>query len=104
MRAIDADKLIRQLCLVSPDCDEFGRGVATGISAAIQKTADTPTLTLDDLRLKGEWNTCSPYDDLIFEWECSICGRCVESEEDYMPFNFCPNCGADMRGGGEEGE
>lgn len=54
---------------------------------------------LDDLRPKGEWNCRSPYDDLIFEWECSVCGDRFADEEDYMPYKFCPNCGAKMDGG-----
>ena len=65
---------------------------------------EAPTLTLDDLRSKGRWKPlhtegcCNPYDDLLFEWECSVCGDRFADEEDYMPYKFCPNCGADMRG------
>ena len=44
---------------------------------------------LDDLRPKGEWINTTPYD----EGECSLC--CYLSIKCY---NFCPNCGADMRG------
>ena len=107
MRPIDADKLIRQLCLVSPDCDEFGRGVATGISTAIQKTADTPTLTLDDLRPKGRWVE-KPWTvlgiTLGVDIVCSECGEDAPTFTDggscTVLTKFCHNCGA-MMGNGE---
>ena len=33
---------------------------------------------------------------VYYEWECSECG-CV-FEDDEPTYNYCPNCGADMRG------
>ena len=47
-------------------------------------------------RPKGEW--LHPYETNI-ACECSICKRQMPIP-DY--FNFCPNCGADMRGGGDK--
>lgn len=42
------------------------------------------------------------------EWKCmgdcgvTECGQCGWSIEEYVgDYNFCPNCGADMRGGDE---
>lgn len=34
------------------------------------------------------------------EWECNQCGKIVytDSETGIEEFEFCPNCGADMRG------
>lgn len=40
-------------------------------------------------RPKGEWTNISPYD---IKGTCSLC--CYLSNKCY---NFCPNCGADMR-------
>jgi rubrerythrin len=34
------------------------------------------------------------------EWKCSECGCVFEDEEPV--YNFCPNCGADMRGEQDE--
>ena len=41
--------------------------------------------------------------DDYFDWfECSECGYGSEGEVNYgSGFNFCPNCGADMRGENE---
>ena len=45
---------------------------------------------------KGHW---VGIDDEPFDmWECDNCGYVIEREE---PTNFCPNCGADMKGEGE---
>lgn len=42
----------------------------------------------------GEWK----WSALDCSWECSRC-NCVFEEFDYKPeYNYCPNCGADMRG------
>ena len=50
------------------------------------------------LREKGEWKPKLEYDfdvseDVVCGFHCSLCGA-------YFPYvdNFCPNCGADMRG------
>ena len=42
-------------------------------------------------RPKGEWR--ADYEAGFKTWECSECGIHMLSE-----WNFCPNCGADMRG------
>lgn len=32
---------------------------------------------------------------VYYEWKCSACGCVIEDDE--PTWNFCPNCGADMR-------
>lgn len=52
-------------------------------------------------RIKGRW-VGTDYDGfadgnpVYDEWKCSECGCVVEDEE--PTWNYCPNCGADMRG------
>lgn len=51
---------------------------------------------------KGKWVPISTSDGKHHEWcgyQCSICG---ERTPRLMQYNFCPNCGADMRGGQDE--
>ena len=56
-------------------------------------------------KLQGEW-IYNQYDGNanIGNWHCSECGRIVYllTKTGKKPYyNFCPNCGADMRGGVE---
>ena len=41
----------------------------------------------------GEWNLQEINEDHEYEWFCSEC-----KERNDVKTNFCPNCGADMRG------
>lgn len=54
-----------------------------------------PTLTIDDLRPKGRWIT---QDETFTAFQCSRC----ECKNFGQRWNYCPACGADMRGGGED--
>lgn len=47
--------------------------------------------------VRGEW--IEQEDDYYHYWECSECGIGVGLDDIR---NYCPNCGADMRGGGAE--
>ena len=45
------------------------------------------------IRPKGKWISNGGHDGINFGRHCSLCNKTVEFSE-----NFCPNCGADMRG------
>ena len=53
---------------------------------------------IDDVRenVRGEWIDITKTGG-YFVWKCSECGE-LNLEDSY----FCPNCGADMRGGQHE--
>ena len=60
----------------------------------------------DELRPKGEWLEKEVHEkgvcEDIEEWQsakCSVCGRYHTTPYMYYfsDYNFCPNCGADMR-------
>ena len=59
---------------------------------------DIPTADVKPV-VRGEWiGTFDGYADgnpVYDEWQCSVCGCVVEDDE--PRWNFCPNCGADMR-------
>ena len=40
-------------------------------------------------REKGEW---------VYDGDCIHCNNCKSAFNNLIGFNFCPNCGADMRG------
>ena len=56
-----------------------------------------PTIDPESLRPKGEWK---PRNDVVGFVNCSVCHECniYDDWADGKKWNFCPNCGADMRG------
>lgn len=62
------------------------------VSPDIQRSLDVAIEALKE-RPQGEWINTSPYD---IKGTCSLC--CYLSNKYY---NFCPNCGADMKGSEE---
>ena len=82
---IEDDKYIlaelEKIATDTEDCVEF---TLTNNKKVIIHAADKP---------KGEWKTNNTYEDLIF---CSECG--MSFEDNLLPRNYCPCCGADMRG------
>ena len=50
-------------------------------------------LVLQDERPKGEWITSTNDNGISYQFFCDKCKREVQ-----VITNFCPNCGADMRG------
>lgn len=53
------------------------------------------TETHEPPRMRGKWIPTEP-DEPCF-YQCSLCRRLNDDTD-----NFCPNCGADMRGGQDE--
>lgn len=51
--------------------------------------------------VKAEWyGEADGYADgeLVYDmWSCPVCGKRFEEWEEKPDWNFCPNCGADMR-------
>lgn len=91
MRPIDADAIT--YCTYDLDAYHFFRAVDE------EDIAEIPTLTIDDLRPKGRWVPLpEDYREQILGNKCSLC----DYEYFGSRFNFCPSCGADMRGGGED--
>lgn len=52
-------------------------------------------------RPKGEWIFLKANEEQTDGYECSVCKTTYHTKVPYFSeFNFCPNCGADMREGG----
>lgn len=89
MRLIDADALFEVLGL-----DQYNN--AEGMTSDEEWIADAimsvPTIEAEPVR-RGKW---------IREpncwYRCAVCGDHYPSIADNMKYNYCPNCGADMRG------
>lgn len=63
----------------------------------IRKALDKAIETMKKDKQHGKWIDLG--DNMILRWVCSKCGR-----KDRHIFNFCPDCGADMRKEGENNE
>ena len=77
-RYIDADKLIK-----------FANNTKDKTIDA-NDIARFPTADVRE-NVRGEWIDRGK--NMTIRWQCSECGR-----RDTHIYNFCPNCGADMRG------
>lgn len=85
--------------------------VLNGVALYMAENAYLNDTALDVLKMVGGWLTDAPAadvvevvhgelnfarDDGILMGECSICGTVAIATQAAM-WNFCPNCGADMR-------
>jgi len=58
---------------------------------------------LQGIRPQGEWIFQKANEEQTDGYECSNCKACFHTKVPYFSeFNFCPNCGADMRGDNNE--
>ena len=90
MRPIDADAVCSMCLCHYGECPDREIGECA--------VSDAPTLTLDDLRPRGRWEK-----KVVRGKEvpcCSVCGRDTGITYEY---DFCPNCGAELDGGFENG-
>lgn len=99
-RYIDAD-LIQYEPMLRPQ----GNGNYEDCEIAYRDEIDNiPTADVRE-NVKGEWIEDNPREKSMM-WRCSVCGRIAyyptigkrKSYKKHCGYNFCPNCGADMRG------
>lgn len=82
----EAVKVIKSECYVANLLNlDRTRMINTALDKAVE--------ALEGSRLKGEWRTCYSPGSTV---RCSNCWKSFRTEWD-----FCPNCGADMRGDSE---
>lgn len=100
---INADEFIKKVKREIDDCkDIYGRlgtierYVASGAERALTILDKMPAADVAEVK-HGEW---IDYDDDYGSLMCSIC---EEDAPDDIPWDFCPHCGADMRGGVDNG-
>ena len=111
MRLIDADALIDDLMeRYCKECDKR-KGIKNGKWQIIYEIGEAPcrACEVDDVkaeleeaptaqeRKKGKWIRLDEYPD-DESLKCSECGVVLEDWVMGAFFNYCPNCGADMRG------
>ena len=99
MRLIDAEKLAEVLnrYLEAPHVQLRNSGISVGLRMGINTCLtflnNANTIEAEPVK-KGMWETNSDRPDSLI---CSIC-KCGFDMWKHDPHNYCPNCGADMRG------
>ena len=89
-RLVDVDKLISSLGELV-ESGMTGNKTKAVLKLAIQIADAQPTVDADAVK-HGHWEI-----DMHGNWACSLCGN--DPYHDNMNgMNYCPNCGADMRG------
>jgi hypothetical protein len=80
--------------------DEYAKGYMEALDNVEEVINNAPTVEAKPV-VHGKWNIGS-------KPRCSVCGKSALREYDrddwlsYVPSDFCPHCGADMRGGKNE--
>lgn len=93
-RYIDADEALRQLknCKADNPCKPPYSGIwDTAMVIAIDVVRSMPSADVVE-RKRGEW-TRIDYRPFGHDYICGICNKSSAESSD-----FCPHCGADMRG------
>lgn len=80
-----ARQLIDNAPTINTTCPHCDSGYAQGYSDGYLKGKEE--------RPHGKWITQSDVDGFTY-WKCSECNK----ESDFIPFNYCPDCGAKMDG------
>ena len=78
-------------------------GVSDVLRNKINKALDVSTVDVVEIR-HGEWiYECgeTTWGETLFHEHCSLCGWKCHRLESRTPVNYCPNCGAKMKGGAE---
>ena len=95
MRLIDADALLNELGDIWKIPKDWDGDIDETCETAFDVIENAPTVEAIPV-VHGEWKIGS-------KPRCSVCGKSALREYDlndwlsYVPSNFCPNCGADMR-------
>lgn len=79
--------------------DRFGMEPTISASNVRAAIAAIPAADVRPV-VRGHWITeeeALQMDDYFRSDTCSVCGRCDWDCTESSNFNFCPNCGADMR-------
>ena len=86
-RLIDADACMAQMKNMSVEYD------AETVQRCIEIVSNSPTIEAEPVK-HGKW---IGYAGTIGN-ECSVCGKWLDVLQGTAEMNYCPNCGADMRG------
>lgn len=102
MRLIDADAFDERVRVAGGMSEEeLTEDFKDGIQAVLYMLSKQPTINPEPQRMRGKWvrtvlGSTNGYGTTVM-YQCSEC-ECMSISK----YNYCPNCGADMRGGQDE--
>ena len=92
MKLIEMEKVLSELCLSHKDIIYIDK------NETAERIRKIPSI---DIELKrGEWKRRIVDNGFNADWVCSECGYRVKT--DFVNYNYCPNCGARMKGADDE--
>ncbi len=77
--------------------DAFNDGIDTAISCISVEVPAADVRPVVRGHYVGEYDGYADGSPVYDMWYCSECGCCFEDWDEKPTYNFCPNCGADMR-------
>lgn len=83
---IKADEIIKTIQELKDGTNEWDEGIQIGLNSAIHLVENYPSADVRE-NIHGEWKEGKN------RQQCSEC-----LYRGFKSYNFCPNCGADMRG------
>ena len=101
---MDADvldaKIYSELKLATSDT-LLGIGYRNGLRTVRAIIINQPTVDHENQQTHGRWELHGNDDDCGSSYFCSKCGSSYDEDyfyehEQYIEFNYCPNCGAKM--------
>ncbi len=91
-RLIDANEALEQVCKTC--CCDFEECKRIGFCADYKNIERLPTVDAVEV-VHGEWVDDTSFENIV----CTECGHMWNTIDNCTEtFNYCPNCGADMRG------
>ena len=90
IKLVDARKNLYEKCVELFHNEKVAESIYMYLCDGIEECNE-----VESERKKGKW-MCT--DDLYEYGVCSCCGLAEEVYEYVKNWNYCPNCGADMRG------
>ena len=97
-RLIDVDELLlKQRFMIAAPWSEDHDGYAV----PVEEIYNASTIKARPV-VHGKWELYGNDDDLGCSYFCSKCGANYDEDyfyerQQFIPFNYCPNCGADMQ-------
>lgn len=97
-RYIDADKLCKGLTEMAKYQEPYKQSTILGVVSTIENTRTADVVEV----MHGEWKYEQLDEYKFYKVTCPYCDACYmgnyDAYNDPDEFNYCPNCGADMRG------